>query len=126
MVTINLHNDTIPHDSQAKVSGANIYIKPASQGTGLIAGGVVRVVLEVAGVKNILSKSLGSNNKINSAYATLKALQLVEPSKNWITRTNHSVATKEAPKSVVQDEVSKPKATKAPVKKAEAKKEVKK
>jgi small subunit ribosomal protein S5 len=85
MVTISLHNDTIPHETEAKVAGAKILVKPASPGTGLIAGGVVRTVLEVAGIKNALSKSLGSSNKINVAYATVKALQLVEPKTNWVT-----------------------------------------
>ncbi len=85
MVTIFLHNDTIPHETEAKVAGAKILVKPASPGTGLIAGGVVRTVLEVAGVKNALSKSLGSSNKINVAYATVKALQLAEPKTNWVT-----------------------------------------
>ena len=85
MVTISLHNDTIPHETEAKVAGAKILVKPASPGTGLIAGGVVRTVLEVAGIKNALSKSLGSSNKINVAYATVKALELVEPKTNWVT-----------------------------------------
>jgi small subunit ribosomal protein S5 len=84
MVKINLFNDTIPHESQAKVAGANILVKPASPGTGLIAGGVVRTVLEVAGIKNALSKSLGSSNKINIAYATVEALKLIEPKANWV------------------------------------------
>ena len=85
LVPITLYNGTLPHEAEAKVSGARILIKPAAPGTGLIAGGVVRIVLEVAGVKNALSKSLGSSNKINVAYATLEALQSVEPSKNWVT-----------------------------------------
>ncbi len=96
MVTISLHNDTIPHETEAKVAGAKILVKPASPGTGLIAGGVVRTVLEVAGIKNALSKSLGSSNKINVAYATVKALQLVEPKTNWVTTiaTKKTTATK--------------------------------
>lgn len=85
MVKINLFNDTIPHEAEAKVSGAKILVKPASPGTGLIAGGVVRTVLEVAGVKNALSKSLGSSNKINIAYATVEALKSVEPKEAWVT-----------------------------------------
>lgn len=84
-ITVNLYKGTIPHEAEAKVGGARIMIKPAAAGTGLIAGGVVRTVLEVAGVSNILSKSLGSTNKINTAYATIAALESVEPAKNWIT-----------------------------------------
>ena len=116
MVAINLYNETIPHQTEAKVSGAVIFLKPAGPGTGLIAGGVVRTILEVIGVRNILSKSLGSNNKINAAYATLKALQSMEPAKNWITRTNSATT----PKVEASDEnaESKPKETAARPKKA--------
>lgn len=85
-ITINLHNGTIPHEAEAKVSGARIMVKPAAPGTGLIAGGVVRTVLEVSGVSNVLSKSLGSSNKINTAYATLSALQSITPANQWLTR----------------------------------------
>lgn len=85
MVTVSLYKGTLPHEAEAKVGGAKILVKPASQGTGLIAGGVVRTVLEVTGVSNVLSKSLGSTNKINTAYATLAALQSIEPAKNWVT-----------------------------------------
>lgn len=94
MVTISLFNDTIPHETEGKVAGAKILVKPASPGTGLIAGGVVRVVLEVAGIKNALSKSLGSSNKINVAYATVKALEAVTPKDQWVSTKN---AAKKAP-----------------------------
>ena len=87
MIEVKLYKGTLPHEVQAKVGGANILIKPASAGTGLIAGGVVRTILEVAGVTNALSKSLGSTNKANTAYATIAALQSVVPSKDWITTT---------------------------------------
>jgi len=90
MVPVTLYKDTIPHEAEAKVSGARILIKPAAPGTGLIAGGVVRTVLEVAGVKNALSKSLGSSNKINIAYATLAAMQSVVPAKDWLTKQNEA------------------------------------
>lgn len=101
MVKINLFNDTIPHESEGKVSGAKILIKPASPGTGLIAGGVVRVVLEVAGVKNALSKSLGSSNKINVAYATVEALKAVESKDNWVS-TQHAAKKASAKKATAK------------------------
>ncbi len=94
MVTVHLYNGTIPHDSEAKVSGARILIKPAAPGTGLIAGGVVRTVLEVAGITDALSKSLGSTNKINIAYATLAALQNVVPADKWLTRQSEKTSAK--------------------------------
>lgn len=75
---------TIPHETTAKVGGANILLMPASPGTGLIAGGTVRTVLEVAGIGNVLSKSLGSSNKINTAYATLKALEDLKHPSEWL------------------------------------------
>lgn len=85
MVLIPVHKGTIPHEADAKVSGAHILVKPAAAGTGLIAGGVVRTVLEVAGISNALSKSLGSTNKANTAYATIAALQSVAPVDTWVT-----------------------------------------
>lgn len=94
-VTVNLYKGTLPHDAEAKVGGARILVKPASPGTGLIAGGVVRTVLEVAGVSNALSKSLGSSNKINTAYATIAVLQQVQPASHWQT-TKLRAAKKQA------------------------------
>ncbi len=85
LLILNLYKQTIPHESEGKIGGAHILLKPASPGTGLIAGGTVRTVLEVAGVSNVLSKSLGSSNKINTAYATLKALDSLVPAKKWVT-----------------------------------------
>jgi small subunit ribosomal protein S5 len=110
-VTIPKYNSTIPHEVEAKVSGAKIHIKPASPGTGLIAGGVVRTVLEVAGISNALSKSLGSSNKTNTAYATIAALNSVVPAKTWVTRqqANKAKAAKAAPAT----EEAKPKVVKA-------------
>ncbi len=103
LVSINLYNDTIPHEAEAKVGGARILVKPARPGTGLIAGGVVRTILEVAGISNALSKSLGSTNKINTAYATLEALQSIVPAKQWLTRQNAAKkpAAKKAEKAPV-------------------------
>lgn len=95
-ITVPVHNGTLPHEAEAKVSGAHILVKPAAPGTGLIAGGTVRVVLEVAGVSNALSKSLGSTNKTNAAYATIAALQSMVPAKHWITNTHAKKADKPA------------------------------
>jgi len=91
-ITVPLYKDTLPHEVESKVSGARILLKPASPGTGLIAGGAVRTILEVAGIKNALSKSLGSTNKANTAYATIAALESLVPAKNWITNKQNQPA----------------------------------
>jgi small subunit ribosomal protein S5 len=93
-IKVSLYKDTLPHDTEAKVGGAHILLKPASSGTGLIAGGVVRTVLEVAGVGNALSKSLGSSNKTNTAYATIAALDSLVPSSQWVTTQTHNKSDK--------------------------------
>jgi len=86
----------LPHEVEQKVSGAHILLKPASAGTGLIAGGVVRSILEVAGVKNALSKSLGSSNKTNVSYATIAALQSLVPASDWVTTKTKTANAKTA------------------------------
>lgn len=68
-------NGSIPYEINGEHGGANVFLKPASAGTGTIAGGAVRAVLEAAGVNNILTKSQGSNNMLNVAMATFNALQ---------------------------------------------------
>jgi small subunit ribosomal protein S5 len=94
-VILSLYKGTLTHDVQARVGGSNILIMPAAPGTGLIAGGVVRTVLEVSGVENALSKSLGSSNRINTAYATLTALQSMVPMSEWVVKpTKKKVSTK--------------------------------
>ena len=66
---------TVPHDATGVCGKAKVLIKPAKEGTGVIAGGAVRVIVELAGIKDIVSKSLGSNTKVNVAKATLEALK---------------------------------------------------
>ena len=74
LFNVKLKGDTIPHDAFGEYDGGKVLLKPASPGTGLIAGGGVRAVLEAAGVKNILTKSMGSSNHIAVVHATVAAL----------------------------------------------------
>jgi len=77
LITVPLDGYTIPHEIQAQVGGAIILLRPASPGTGIIAGGAVRQMVELAGIRDILSKSLGSQNVLNRAKACFKALSLL-------------------------------------------------
>lgn len=70
-----LNGQTVPHEVRVKNGGAEVLIRPASPGTGLITGGAMRTVLELAGVRDALGKSLGSNNSMNVAKATVEAVQ---------------------------------------------------
>ena len=84
MIEIALEGNTIPHEVEKKVTGAHVLLKPAAPGTGIIAGGVVRQIIGVTGIHNMLSKSLGSTNKVNIAYATVEALKSLAPKDQWI------------------------------------------
>ena len=75
MISVNLNNTTIPHESIKKFGSSKVMLMPAAPGTGLIAGGGVRAVLEAVGVKDVVSKTFGSTNAINVVYATMEALK---------------------------------------------------
>ncbi|MCX6795708.1 MAG: 30S ribosomal protein S5 [Candidatus Falkowbacteria bacterium] len=74
MITVTMVNETIPHEVLGHIGASRIIFKPAKKGKGIIAGGVARVILELAGVNNVTSKTLGGNNKLNNARCTIKAL----------------------------------------------------
>ncbi len=79
LTKINLYKDTIPHEIRQSYGSAEVLLKPAPPGTSIIAGGVVRTIAEVCGIKNLVAKILGSDNKINNAQATILALQKLRP-----------------------------------------------
>lgn len=119
MKEVPLVDGTIPHEIVAEYAGAKVFLKPAKKGTGVIAGGAVRAVLDVAGVKNILSKIQGSSSKLNNVYATLKALNMLMPIEKKVEEK------KVKPEKTEESE--KPAAKEKPAKKATpAKKAVKK
>ena len=78
MVEVELNNTTIWYPIKAKHGSANVYMQPASEGTGIIAGGAMRAVLELAGVQNVLAKCYGSTNPVNVVRATINALSAME------------------------------------------------
>ena len=83
MIAINMNGDTICHEVETKVTGAHVLMKPAAPGTGIIAGGVVRSIIGLTGIKNLISKSLGSTNKANIAYAVIEGLRQQVPKADW-------------------------------------------
>jgi small subunit ribosomal protein S5 len=93
---VTIAGTTIPHEVLAKSGAAKVLLKPASPGTGVIAGGSMRAVLEAAGVKDILSKSLGSSNPVNVVRATVLALASLENPETAVARRKAELEVKEA------------------------------
>lgn len=100
LITVPMVDATIPHEVNVKLGAARIMLKPASPGTGVIAGGSVRAVVEAAGIRDILSKVLGTNNQASNVYAALEALRQLHP----ITKVEAPAAVQ---KPVAQKETAK-------------------
>jgi len=92
LIAVTMVGTTIPHQIEIKMGAAKIMMKPAAPGTGIIAGGSIRAVLEAAGVKDILTKSLGTSNKTNVARATVEALSRLRDPKEEIRKRKLAVA----------------------------------
>lgn len=107
LIEFAMNGDTICHEVQTKSTGAVVLMKPAAPGTGIIAGGTVRSIVGLTGVKNLISKSLGSTNKVNVAYAVIEGLRAQVPRSEWET-TKATGKTAEA-----TDKVAKAKKAKA-------------
>lgn len=87
LINVPIYKNTIPHDIFIKSGSARIILKPAAPGRGIVAGGAVRAVIDLAGIKDIISKSLGTANKLNVARATVEALKSFKESKKKEERT---------------------------------------
>lgn len=83
MITFAMNGETICHETRTKSTGADVLMRPAAPGTGIIAGGTVRSIIGLTGVKNLISKSLGSTNKVNIAYAVIEGLRQQVPRAEW-------------------------------------------
>lgn len=97
MITVPLDGGTIPHEVEATFGASRVLLKPASPGTGVIAGGAVRAVVEVAGVRDILTKSLGNNNPVNVVRATIIALESLESEQSVMRRRARAKGTLRKP-----------------------------
>lgn len=92
LINVPIFKTTIPHPITGRSGAGSVMLRPASQGTGIIAGGAVRSVLELAGIENILSKSLGSKSPLNAANATLEALKNLTPFSDIAKKRGKTVA----------------------------------
>ncbi len=109
MIEFNMDGETICHEVETRSTGADVLMKPAAPGTGIIAGGVVRSIIGLTGIKNLISKSLGSTNKVNIAYAVIDGLKEQLPRDQWIvnqgkTAEKSAKADKSAKKSAKKED----------------------
>ena len=124
MITFNMNGETICHETRTKVTGADVLMKPAAPGTGIIAGGTVRSIVGLTGVKNLISKSLGSTNKVNIAYAVIEGLKAQVPRNKWVAYEGKEMPVKKAEaKEKIETKKAEVKET-VTAKKAEVKKKV--
>ena len=119
MITFNMDKETICHETRTKITGADVLMKPAAPGTGIIAGGTVRSIMGLTGVKNLISKSLGSTNKVNIAYAVIEGLKQQKPRSEWVCNEGKPMPEKKAEKPA-----EKPATVKKPAEKKAAEKKV--
>jgi len=91
MVHVKITNETIPHQVEVKFKAAKILLKPASKGTGIIAGGAVRSILELSGIPNIYGKILGSNNKINNIHCVFEAFKILNKAEGLVKTENEEL-----------------------------------
>ena len=94
MIEFNMDGETICHEVETRATGADVLMKPAAPGTGIIAGGVVRSIIGLTGIKNLISKSLGSTNKVNIAYAVIEGLKEQTPRDEWVGNQGKKSAAK--------------------------------
>ena len=92
MITVPLDGHTIPHEVEESFGAARVILKPASPGTGVIAGGGVRAVVELAGIRDVLTKSVGNNNPVNVVKATIKALEALQSEQDVLRRRSKAAA----------------------------------
>lgn len=128
LITVPMRGTSIPHQVTVRFCGAEVMLKPASEGTGVIAGGAVRSVVEAAGIHDLLTKSFGSTNKVNNAYATIMALSQLDDSpipgrttKSKAEPKAEKPAESKTPKAEAKTAAKKPAAKKPTTKSSQAK-----